>query len=49
MGQPQSGILPDSSCHAAFLTFTLCAGNEITEQVRQAAANLPGLTCSLIS
>jgi putative iron-dependent peroxidase len=49
MGQPQSGILPGSSCHAAFLTFTLCAGNEITERVRQAAARLPEMTADVVA
>jgi putative iron-dependent peroxidase len=47
MGQPQSGLLPDSSRHAAFLTFRLCAGEETTERIRQAAARLPEMTAEV--
>ena len=47
MGQPHSGILPDSNCHAAFLTFELCAGEGTEERVRQAAAGLPGMTAEV--
>jgi putative iron-dependent peroxidase len=47
MGQPQSGILPDGSRHAAFLTFRLGAGEEASGRVRQAAASLPAMTAEL--
>ncbi len=47
MGQPQSGILPDSNCHAAFLTFRCRVGEETTERVRQAAARLPEMTAEV--
>jgi len=44
MGQPQSGILPDSNCQAAFLTFRCRAGAAMGERIRQAAAGLAGMT-----
>jgi putative iron-dependent peroxidase len=47
MGQPQSGILPDSSRHAAFLTFRLLAGEEASGRVRQAAASLPAMNAEV--
>jgi putative iron-dependent peroxidase len=47
MGQPQGGILPDSNCHAAFLTFKLCSGEETVERIRQAAAGLPEMTAEM--
>jgi putative iron-dependent peroxidase len=47
MGQPQSGILPDSNCHGAFLTFRCRVGEATTERVRQAAAGLPEMTAEV--
>lgn len=47
MGQPQSGILPDSSRHAAFLTFRLLAGEAASGRVRQAAASLPAMNAEV--
>jgi putative iron-dependent peroxidase len=44
MTQPQGGILPDSSRHAAFLTLAHCAAEGTAERIRQAAADLPQMT-----
>ena len=44
MAEPQSGVLPEGSRHAIFLTLLLSDGEEAARVLRRAAAMLPALT-----